>query len=106
MQPATRSEITTVTLDKLPGTDRECHECEEGTFKKDGYEIVCDTCHYTPVFTERASVLTEWDLHEKQIRERADGDSAKRPRLVGGYREAYWGSNEYEYDPSERSFRF
>lgn len=103
----TRNNTITVTrLDNLPTTDRECHLCEDGNFVRDGYELICENCHYTPS-TDRAATRapTEWERHEKQVHDRSTGERDGRPRLVGGYPDAYWGEGEYEYSPTE-GFQF
>lgn len=91
--------------DKLPRTGRECHECEDGEFLKDGNDLICADCQYAPQRDESVSIPTPWERHEKQVAKR-DGDGRERPRMVGGYREAYHGQGEYSYDPRERSFSF
>lgn len=105
----TRNQPITVTAsvkDNLPETERECMKCEEATFVQDGYEIICPNCHFTP--TKNHSVekrrKTEWEKHRKQVDKRAKDSAAKRPRLIGGYKDAYWNTGEYSYLTDEHSF--
>jgi hypothetical protein len=99
---------TSVTrFELLPRTGDECHACDEGEFRRDGHERICDECHYVvgPEPSRSPITLDPWERHRRQVSDRADDDE-ERPSLVGGYRDAYWGSSEYEYDPSERGFSF
>jgi ribosomal protein S27AE len=82
-------------------TERECHICEDGTFMKNGSRLVCDTCSYAPTFESRPTQQSEWEAHRRQVDGRANGDIDGRPRLYGGYKDAYWAdgdAGEYEYD--------
>jgi hypothetical protein len=98
----TRSRTITVTeMDSLPSTGRECSNCEDGEYVRDGYELICTTCQYTPTKSTSLRKRDEWDKHRAQVESRASGERDGRPRLVGGYEDAYWGSGEYEYDPRE-----
>lgn len=96
----TRDETITVTrMDSLPTTERECNQCEDGNFVQDGYELICENCQYTPSHSTSFRDKTEWERHQDQIEARASGERDGRPRLVGGYPDAYWGDGEYEYSP-------
>jgi hypothetical protein len=95
-----RNDSTTVTtIDTLPETDQECHNCEDGVFVQDGYELICSNCSFSPSPQTRSTKVTAWERHRKQIDSRLSGEKDGRPRLVGGYPDAYWGDGAYEYDP-------
>lgn len=97
----TRTETRTVTAtDGLPSTDRECFICEDGHFVRDGHELICDTCSHSPSFETRERSITAWERHKRDVHARACGERDGRPRLVGGYKDAYWADGdggEYEY---------
>lgn len=92
--------ITVKHTENLRKTGRECTNCEDGVFLQDGYEIICDTCQFTPTRVSRLREQTMWDRHREQVDARSSGSVSGRPRLVGGYEDAYWGEDEYEYHPS------
>jgi ribosomal protein S27AE len=85
----------------LQRTDRECTECENGMFLKDGHELVCEQCGYTPSRSGRSLTRDPWESHRREVQMRLDGELDGRPRLVGGYADAYWGDGKYEYHPTE-----
>jgi hypothetical protein len=98
-----RTETRTVTaLDSLPSTDRECFICDDGHFVRDGHELICDNCQHSPSFETRQRSQTAWEQHRRDVHARAYGERDGRPRLVGGYEDAYWTEDdggEYEYSP-------
>lgn len=98
----TRDKSITVTeMDTLRHTERECNNCEDGTFVQDGHELICTQCQYSPSRNVRLRRKTEWEKHTRQVQSRANGERDGRPRLVGGYEDAYWGSGSYCFDPAE-----
>lgn len=88
--------VTEVT--NLPETERECFECENGVLRHDGHELVCGNCYVVAGTTSLRS-KTEWERHRSRIERRRSGEEDGRPRLVGGYKEAYWGDDEYAFSP-------
>ena len=96
---------TVNTLTTLPSTGHECHHCEDGTFVQDGYERICTNCQYTPTTETQLRESSSWQTHRDQVTERAYGDTDGRPKLVGGYEDAYWGEEgTYTFVPSEGQF--
>lgn len=100
-----REDTITVTEANLQRTDRDCRACEDGTFLKDGHELVCGSCGYAPSSDGPTRKTTPWDAYRSEVDLRASGEVDGRPRLPGGWPDAYWGEGEYEYDP-ESGFRF
>lgn len=92
---------TTTVMDDthLRRTETECANCEDGHYMQDGSELICDSCQYSPSGATRMERKSEWQKHREQVDKRANGDGDGRPRLVGGYEDAYWGDGEYEYKP-------
>lgn len=85
---------------KLPKTERDCNVCEDGTLRRDDYELVCDNCYYTP--SDGPSTTIDEDPQysfRRAVEARAYGDIDDRPRMVGGWPDAYWGEGEYEFSP-------
>lgn len=69
---------------------------------KDGHELVCTACGYAPSRDSGVDSIQPWDEHRRLVQAQADGDA--RPRLVGGYEDAYWsvdGDGDYEYVPGD-----
>lgn len=89
----------------LPSTDKDCPLCD-GTFRKDGHELICATCQHSPTTdaSQRHEEPSAWATHQAQVYRRAYGDGDGRPRLVGGYEDAYWGTGAYSFDVDEGSF--
>lgn len=85
-------------LKGLRRTGRDCNVCEDGTFLKDGSELICDTCQYVPDSREPTESQTPWQQFRK-LRAQAAEDN-ERPYCVGGAPGAYWGDGEYEYEPA------
>lgn len=83
-------------------TDRDCHLCEEGTVYKDGHELVCGSCYYTPSTDEDMTTVEEPQIgFRRALDARVDGEIDDRPRMPGGWHDAYWGDGEYEFSPEE-----
>lgn len=96
-----RNSTTTVTdLSTQPSTGRECYVCEDGNFVRDEHELICDSCQYTPSFETRATTRDVWERYRRDVQQRAYGETDGRPRLVGGFHDAYWGDGRYEYEPT------
>lgn len=97
-----RKNSTTVTeLSALPRTDRECYSCEDGNFLKDGHEMVCESCGFVPSHSDTIETRGAWESHRHDVMLRAVGERDGRPRLVGGYTDAYWNSGEYSVVPGD-----
>lgn len=89
-------------LKGLRNTGRECHVCEIGVFLKDDSELICNHCQYSPDPSAPSTSEHNHDPWEsfRRSRRRAAEDG-ERPYCVGGFKNAYWGSGEYEYSPRD-----
>lgn len=85
-------------------TDRECHACEEGTFYKQGHELVCGNCSYVPSTDEPSTEEDARNSFRRALDARVRGDVDDRPRLPGGWPDAYWGTGSYSFDPESSQF--
>lgn len=94
----------TVTVNTLPTTETDCPLCETGTFCRDGHELICDTCQHSPTFETKSDDSGPWELHREQVYSSVNDSQEPRPKLVGGYEEAYWDSGEYSFDIGEGQF--
>lgn len=84
-----------VEIDLLPNTGRVCHECENGTFVRDGHELVCNNCFYAPDFSESVEPTDPWAEHRKAVESHRSDSDKGRPRLPGGFVTAYHGDGLY-----------
>jgi ribosomal protein L37E len=84
-----------VLTERARDTGQECRDCHDGTYYKDGYELVCGACGYVPTRSENSGV-EPWAEHRADVQRRAD-EIGVRPRLVGGYADAYFGDGSYAF---------
>lgn len=86
-------------MTQVTKTEYECSNCKDDNYVKDGDgTMYCMSCSAMPSDQHRRGPTDPWESFRRlQQHRREQGD---RWRCVGGFEDAYWGEEEYEYLPS------
>lgn len=75
-------------------TERECFNCDDGTFIRVETELVCDTCSYSPDRSPRMenrphNLIDQWPVFWKARENYSGFIGPNRVKMVGGFTTAY-----------------
>lgn len=73
------------TLKGAMRTQRECYNCDDGTFLDLGTELVCDTCSHSPSHRPRIKRVNPWEKFWEERQHYSGFTGPDRVRMVGGF---------------------